>query len=156
MLYFRFLHSVLSKKITIQKNIFFFVSPYSFLFLSFPSPSISLSSILYPLPFSPSLSFRYIRSTCAQLSLSLLIAHFAPSFLSFRPITVFSSLVPTSKSRHHFSFFCTLSPQELQNYTSYRYSLLYLDSLILSLFSCLSVSLSLSLSSTVWNKMIYI
>jgi hypothetical protein len=45
--------------------------------------------------------------------LSLLIAHSAPSFLSFPPILTFSLLVPTSKSRHHFSFSCTLSPQVL-------------------------------------------
>jgi hypothetical protein len=48
--------------------------------------------------------------------LSLFIAHSAPSFLSFHPTPVFSFLVPTSKSRHHFSFFCTLSPQVLWNF----------------------------------------
>jgi hypothetical protein len=41
--------------------------------------------------------------------LFLLIAHSAPSFLSFHSIRVFSILVPTSKSRHHFSFSCTHS-----------------------------------------------
>jgi hypothetical protein len=35
--------------------------------------------------------------------LSLLITHSASSFLSFHPIPVFSLLVPTSESRHHFS-----------------------------------------------------
>jgi hypothetical protein len=76
--------------------------------------------------------------------LSLLVAHSAPSFLSFRPIPVLSLRVPTSESCHHFSFSCTLSPREFP----LSYSLLYLDSLILSLLSYLSVSLFLSLSST--------
>jgi hypothetical protein len=48
--------------------------------------------------------------------LSLLIAHSARSFLSFHPIPVFSLLVPTSESRHHFSLSCTLSPQVLLNF----------------------------------------
>jgi hypothetical protein len=37
------------------------------------------------------------------------IAHSTPSFLSFHPIPVFSLLIPTSESRHHFPLFCTLS-----------------------------------------------
>jgi hypothetical protein len=65
------------------------------------------------------------------------LSTFCTFFLSFHPIPVFSFLVPVSESRHHFSFSCTLS-----------YSLLYLDYLIISLLSCLSVSLSLALSST--------
>jgi hypothetical protein len=53
--------------------------PHPFLFIFCPSCSISLSSILpafrfhavfLPVPFSSSLLFRYIHSTCAQLSLS--------------------------------------------------------------------------------------
>jgi hypothetical protein len=118
---------------------------HPFLFLSFPSSSISLSSIfirISPRSFlSLSLSFRYIHSTCAQLSLSL-------SFHT-RTLPVFPLLVPTSKSRHPFSFFCTLSPQVLRNFLCHNLSafLLYLDSLILSLLSCLFMSLSLSLSS---------
>jgi hypothetical protein len=67
--------------------------------------------------------------------LSFLIAQSAPSFLSFPPKPVFSLLLPTSKSLPHFSFSCTFSPQVLWN------SLLYLDSLILSLPSCLSLYL---------------
>jgi hypothetical protein len=47
---------------------------------------------------------------------SLLTAHSAPSFLSFRPIPVFSLLVPTTKSRDDLSFFCTLFPQVLRNF----------------------------------------
>jgi hypothetical protein len=107
---------VLSKEITIPKIITFFLSiPHPFLLPFCLSFSISLSSILspfclhsvfLPIPFAPSLSFRYIHSTCAQLSLS---PRSTPSFFSFRPIPVLSLLVPTSKSRHHFSFFCTLS-----------------------------------------------
>jgi hypothetical protein len=41
------------------------------------------------------------------------------SFLSFHPVPVLSLLVPTSKSRHNFSFFCTLSPQLLRNFLCY-------------------------------------
>jgi hypothetical protein len=48
--------------------------------------------------------------------LSLLIVHSASSFLPFRPIPVFSLLVPTSESRHHFSLSCTLSSQILRNF----------------------------------------
>jgi hypothetical protein len=54
-------------------------------------------------------SFRYIYSTCALLSIFLLIAHSAPSFLSFHPVPVFSLLV-------HFAFSCTFSPQVLRNF----------------------------------------
>jgi hypothetical protein len=141
-------YAVLSKKNKNPKKKFcLFPTPFLF-------PSVPLFSYLFHpshLPsvfiqyFSPlflSFSFRYIHSTCAQLSLSLLLAHSAPSFLSFRPIPVFSLLVFTSKSRHHFSFFCTVSPQVLRNF------LCYTPYLILSLLSCLSVSLSLSSSST--------
>jgi hypothetical protein len=79
--------------------------------------------------------------------LSLFIAHSAPSFLSFHPIPVFSLLLPTSKSRHHLSFFCTLS---LPRYSVIHLSFfpLYIDSFIFFLLSCLVLSLSLSLSST--------
>jgi hypothetical protein len=54
------------------------------------------------------------------------------SFLSFRPIPIFCLLVPTSKSRHHFSFSCTLSP--LWSYLCHTplILLLYLDSFFLA------------------------
>jgi hypothetical protein len=94
--------------------------------LSFPLSSISLSSpfrlhpVFLPLPFLPSLSFRYIHSPCTRLSfISSWMAHSAPSFLSFHPMSVFSLLVPTSESRYHFSFSCTLSPQVLRNLLCY-------------------------------------
>jgi hypothetical protein len=48
--------------------------------------------------------------------LAVLIAHSAPSFISFHPISVFSLLVPTSESRHYFSFSCTLLLQVLRNF----------------------------------------
>jgi hypothetical protein len=66
-------------KITILKNSIFISIPHLFLFLFFPSSSISFSSILspfrlhslfLPIPFLPFLSFRYIHFTCARLSLS--------------------------------------------------------------------------------------
>jgi hypothetical protein len=84
--------------------------------------------------------------------LSLLIAHSAPTFLSFHPISVVFLLVLTSESRHHFSLCCTVPPPRYSGISSVihlSYSLLYyLDSLSLSLLSCLSVSLFLSLNST--------
>jgi hypothetical protein len=115
-----------------------FFSILSLLFhISFIHP-ISLPSSLRAL-FPSSLSFRYIHSTRARLSLSLFITHSAPSFLSFHPIPVLSLLVPTSKSRHHFSLSCTLSPQ------------VYIDSFLLVLafvpFTQLSFALDLFTSS---------
>jgi hypothetical protein len=91
---------------------FFFYSfpPLPYLFHPYYLPS---AFIQYFSPFSPFLSFRYIHSTCAQLARSV------PSFLSFPPIPIFSLLVPTSKSRHHFSFSCTLSLQILRNFLCY-------------------------------------
>jgi hypothetical protein len=79
----------------------------------------------YPLPISSSIlpplfhiSFIHPISLPSHVlnCLSLLIAHSAPCFLSFRLIPVFSLLVPTTKSRHHFSLFCTLSLQALRNF----------------------------------------
>jgi hypothetical protein len=111
------------------------ISPFFYLLLS----SISLSSILSPLllysvffsvPFSPSLSHFTTSIPHVLNCLSLLIAHSAPPFLSFHLIPVLSLLVPTTKS------------------LALSYFLFYLDSLILSLLSYLSVYLSLSLSST--------
>jgi hypothetical protein len=98
-----------------------------------------LHSIFLPASFPPSSHFATSIPHVLDY-LSLLIAHSARSFLSFHPIPVFSLLVPTSESRHHFSLSCTLSP-----YTPC--CILYLDSLILALISCLSMSLSLLLSS---------
>jgi hypothetical protein len=108
-------------KITIPKiNLFFYPPPLSisnFLF----SPSSSLSSILtpfrlhlvfLPIPPSPSLSHFSTFFPQALNYLSLLIAHSVPSFVSFHPMSVFSLLVPTSKSRYHFSF----SSQILRNF----------------------------------------
>jgi hypothetical protein len=63
--------------------------------------------------------------------LSLLIAHFAPSFLSFQTIPVFSLLVPTSESRHDFSLLHPLSPSTPEFPLSYN--LLYLDPFFLGL-----------------------
>jgi hypothetical protein len=106
-----YLHSGLSFLISLPSS--FSISPSSFLSL----PPISLHLIHMCSIVSPHSTF------CTFFS--------SPSIQY-----LFSLLVPTSKSRLHFSFFCT-SPQVLRN----------LDSLILSLLSCFSVSLSLSLNS---------
>jgi hypothetical protein len=131
----------------------FFPIPHLFLFLSILSFSISfIHSISLPSSFSslsPSLSLSLSLSFLSFRS--LLIPHAAPSFLSFHPMPVFSLLVPTSKSRHHFPFSCTLlssGTPEFPLVIDLPYSLLYLDSLILSFISYFSVSLSFSLSST--------
>jgi hypothetical protein len=129
-----------------SKKKFFLSIPHLFLFLFCPSCSIYLISLLSSFSISPRsfLSLSVISPhPCARSSLSLLVAHSAPSLFSFPSIPVLSLLIPTSKSRHHFS--CTFSPQVLRNFLSY--SLLCLDSLIFSLLSFLSVSLPLSLSS---------
>jgi hypothetical protein len=147
---FGFLLRVLSKnKNNSEKKIFFLFIPYFFLFPFCPSFSICLSSILSPLrlysvslpvPFSHSLSdfAKYIYSTCAQLSLSLLIAHSLPSYLS-PSNTCFRFLVPTS-------FFSLFRYSGISSVIHLSYSLLYLDSLILTLLSYLSMFLSPSLS----------
>jgi hypothetical protein len=71
--------------------------------------------------------------------LSLLIAHSAPSFLSFLQYLLSLSSFPHLNLATIFLSLAHSLP---------RYSLLYRDSLILSLLSCLSVALSHSLSST--------
>jgi hypothetical protein len=80
---------------------------------------------------------------CSIVSLSL-HSTFCTFFALLHPIPVVSLLFPTFDSRHHFSLSCIISPQVLRNLLSYT----IIDSLILSLLSCLSVSLSFSLSST--------
>jgi hypothetical protein len=83
--------------------------------------------------------------------LSFLVAHPAPSFFFFRPRPV----LHLSRFPHLNLAIIFLSfARSLSRYTGtssvahLSYSLLYLDSWILTLFSCLSVSLSLSLSSS--------
>jgi hypothetical protein len=73
--------------------------------------------------------------------------------LYFSPHSTFCTFFPLLpfiyESCHHFSPSCTLSPQIFRNFLCHTpFILFYLDSLILALLSCLSVSLSLSLSST--------
>jgi hypothetical protein len=131
--------------------------------------SISLSSVLSPfhlhsvflsVPFSPSLTFRYIYSTCAQLFLS---PHrtFCIFFLSFHPIPASSLLVAPSKSPHHFPFSCTLLPRYLLRnflcHTSLILSIVsgFFDSfssllLVCSTFIHLPFALNLSTSSLVY------
>jgi hypothetical protein len=137
-----------------SKKNFFFLSPTHFFFHSVPPVPYLFYSSYFPSVFIQYFSplSHFATSIPHVLNcLSLLIAHSAPCFLSFRLIPVFSLLVRTTKSRHHFSLFCTLSlsrPSEISSVIHLSYSLLYLDSLILSILSCFSVSLSLSLSST--------
>jgi hypothetical protein len=128
----------------IPKIIFFYPFPPLLYLVSLPSSfRISPPFLSLPLPYFSTLIPHVLNC------LSLLTAHSAPSFLSFHSIPVFSLLDPTSKSPHHFSFCYTLSPQVLRNFLIHLSDfLLYLDSLMLSLLSYLSVSLSISLSST--------
>jgi hypothetical protein len=107
-----------------QKNYFSFYPPppcfsiLSLLFhISFIHP-VSLPSSFHISPRS-FLSFSRISLNPFHIMLNcffLHIAHSAPSFLFFCPIPIFSLLVPTSISCHHFSFFCTLSSQVLRNF----------------------------------------
>jgi hypothetical protein len=137
-------------------NIYYFLSPplsfsiLSLLFhVSFIHPIFLPSSFSISPRYFPSLSLISPPSIPHVLDrLSLLVAHPAPSLLSFRPIyllslssfphlnlaIIFLSLALSVHRSFGISFFTHLS-----------YSLLYLGSLILSLLSCLAVSLSLSL-----------
>jgi hypothetical protein len=103
--------------ITIPKKKHYFFYPPLLFFHSVPSlpyllhPSISLHSVFLPVPFSPSLSFRYIHSTVFN-SLSLAPRRTFCIFIPLLPSNTFLFfflLVPTLRSRHHFSFFCTFS-----------------------------------------------
>jgi hypothetical protein len=78
-----------------KKNYIFISVPTPFFFYSFPP----LPYLFYP----------------SYLS-CVFIQYFSLSLLFFHPIRVFSLLVPTSKSRDHFSFFCPLSPQVFRNF----------------------------------------
>jgi hypothetical protein len=102
---------------------------------NFPAFSLSLSLSLSPFATSipPALNYLF-----------LLIVHSAPSFLSFHPIPFFSILVHTSKSRHHFSFSFTVSPQVLRNYLCHTLLILpvvsaFFDSLSSFLLVCVFV-----------------
>jgi hypothetical protein len=131
----------------------------------FPIPlrSFSILSLLFRISsvfmhyFSPFLSLTlspFATSILHRLnSLSVLIASSAPSFLSFHPIPVFSLLVPTSKSCHHFSFSCTLSPQVLRNFLCHTPFIIPVGSGFFNSFPSflLGCVLSLSLSSIFIN-----
>jgi hypothetical protein len=106
-----------------------------------------LHSIFLHVPFSPSLSFRYIK--CAQLSLSP-----RSTFCTFFPLlpssTCFlSSFLHLNLAITFFSFALFLPRYSgISSVIHLSYFLLCLDSLVLSLLPCLSVFLSLSFSST--------
>jgi hypothetical protein len=90
-------------------------------FLSFLSSSTSLSSILSP--FRLHSVFLLVPFSLISLSIShvlncLFFYSTLCTFFALFPIPVFSLLVPTTKSRHHFSFFYTLSFQVLRNFLS--------------------------------------
>jgi hypothetical protein len=99
-----------SKKIT-----FFFLTPIAFFFHSVPSlPYLFHLSYLpyvftqYFFPLLFLLSFCYIHSTCALLSLS-----------PHNPFCTFFPLLPSNTcflSRHYFFLSCTLAPQVLRNF----------------------------------------
>jgi hypothetical protein len=103
----------------------YFLSPTPFFscsFLPFHISFIHLISLLFSFSIPPrSVLFLFLISLhpfyiYVLNYLSRLIAHSAPFFLSFHSIPVSSLLVPTSKSRRHFFFFSTLSPQVLRNF----------------------------------------
>jgi hypothetical protein len=139
---------ITSIKITIPKiNIFSYPPSFSFSILSLLFHISFIHLISLPSSFSISLcSFlsHFATSIPHVLNcLSFLISPSTPSFLSFHPIPVFSLLVPTFKSRHHFSFSCTLSPQELRNFlchTSHTVVSGFFDSFFSFLLVCVFVS----------------
>jgi hypothetical protein len=132
---------------------YFTYSPTPLFLYSFPPipcvfhPSyFSSVFIQYFSPFLPSV----ISLHPFQLFLSLLVAHSAPSFLSFHPnLFSLSSFPHLNISIIFLSFALSLpSCSGISCVIHLSYFLLYLDSLILSLLFCLSVSLFLSFSST--------
>jgi hypothetical protein len=118
---FRFLVTVLSKhknNNSKKKNFFFLPPPLS----------SSILSLLFHISFIHSISLQYF-----SLFLSLPLSHFAASiphvlssprstFRTFFPLLLplFSLLVSTPESRHHFSLSCTLSPQILWNFLYHK------------------------------------
>jgi hypothetical protein len=138
----------------ISKNTFPFCPPLLSFFIL--SPLFHISFIhpisIPPVPFSPFLSFHHIHSTCVQLSLS---PHTCSTFCTFFPLLPSNNCFPSFSFPHlHLAIIflsCALSLPRYYGISSVvhlSYSLLYLDSSILSLLSCLSVSLCLSPSST--------
>jgi hypothetical protein len=133
-----------------KKNTFLSIPPLPYLF----HPSYLPSVIQYFSPFL-SLPFSHFSTPIPHvfncLSFFTLVAHSAPSFLFFHPMSVFSL---SSFPHLHLAITflsCALSLPRYYGISSVvylSYFLLYLDSLILSLLFCLSGSLSLSLSST--------
>jgi hypothetical protein len=78
-----------------------------------PSLPFSILSLLFHISFIHPISLPYLFTISPRsfLSFSLISLH---PFHPVHSIAVFSLLVATSKSRHHFSFF--LSPQVLRNF----------------------------------------
>jgi hypothetical protein len=109
--------------------------PHSSRSLFFPSSSISLSSIaslfrlhsvFLSVPFSASLSFRRIRSTCVRSSHCPRVTSCTFSLLLPSHSCSLSLLVPTSESRHNFSLSHTLSSLPIVLRFSHSFSSLLL------------------------------
>jgi hypothetical protein len=129
---------------------YFFPIPFSIRFLFFSSSSISLSPILSPfrlhsgfLPFPFSSSLSHFATSIPHLLSSQHLLHLlsSPSI----QIPLFSLLVSISKSRHHFSFSCTLSPQEFLCHTPLIFSVVsgFFDSFPSFLLVCVFVPFTL-------------
>jgi hypothetical protein len=134
------------KNTILKINIFFLIPTPSFFYPFPPLPYLLHPSYLYlhsiflPVPFSPSLSFRYINSKCAQLSLSP-----RSTFCTFFPLlpssTCFlSSFLHLNLAINFFSFALFLPRYSgISSIIRLSYLLLCLDSLVLSLLPYLSV-----------------
>jgi hypothetical protein len=136
-------------KITIPKKFFFLSTLHPFLLLFCPSCSISLSSIPSPFSISPCsfLSLFLIWPHPFHICSPLLVALSAPSFLFFYLFSL-SSFPHLNLAIIFLSLALSLPRNSgISSIINLSYSLHSLHSLILSLFSCLSVSLSLSFRS---------
>jgi hypothetical protein len=118
------------------------LSPTPLLFYPF-SPLPYLFHPSYP----PSVFIQYCSTSMPHVldCLCFLVAHSAPSLLSFRAIPVFSLLVPTSKSHHHFSISLALSLLRYSGISSVSILHSSLPSILSSNFATLFPAFTLSL-----------
>jgi hypothetical protein len=130
-------------------KIIFFLSPFPFVFYSFPPVPYHFHPSYLPsvfiLDFSPflSLSLSHFATSIPHVLSSQHLLHLlsSPSI----QIPLFSLLVSISKSRHHFSFSCTLSPQEFLCHTPLIFSVVsgFFDSFPSFLLVCVFVPFTL-------------